>query len=68
MNIYKTCFIFANRYDKLLYGSDWPLAPMNVYIDFIKKIVPEEHHRKIFYENALNVFKKIKLAQTPPMS
>jgi hypothetical protein len=41
---------------------------MNVYIDFIKMMVPEEHHRKIFYENALNVFKKIKLAQTPPMS
>jgi uncharacterized protein len=61
MNIYKTCFIFANRYDKLLYGSDWPLAPMDVYIDFVKKIVPEEHHRKIFYENALNVFNKIRI-------
>jgi len=60
-NIYKTCFIFANRYDKLLYGSDWPLVPMKVYIDFIKMLVPKEHHQKIFYDNALNVFKKLRV-------
>ncbi len=60
MNIYKTCFIFANRYDKLMYGSDWPLVSMKIYIDFIKLMVPEKHHQKVFYDNALKVFKKIK--------
>jgi predicted TIM-barrel fold metal-dependent hydrolase len=33
---------FAERPDRILYGSDWPLAPMNVYRDFIRELVPEE--------------------------
>jgi uncharacterized protein len=68
LNTFRTALIFADRYDKIIYGSDWPLAPMKVYIDFIKMMIPEEHYGKVFYNNALNVFKKIKLAQIPPMS
>lgn len=52
--------IFANRYDKILFGSDWPLVPLEPYVEFIKGIIPEEYHRDIFYNNALNVYPKIK--------
>ncbi|MBN1968449.1 MAG: amidohydrolase family protein [Candidatus Delongbacteria bacterium] len=60
MNRFKTALIQADHYDRFLYGSDWPLAKMEVYIKFIKKMIPEKHWDKVFYENALNVFKKIK--------
>ena len=51
---------YAGRYDKVLYGSDWPLVPIAPYIDFIKHIIPEEFHENVFYHNALAVFPKIK--------
>ncbi|MBU4486887.1 MAG: amidohydrolase family protein [Candidatus Delongbacteria bacterium] len=62
LNMYRTSFIFANRYDKFLYGSDWPLSKMKTYIGLCKLIVPEEHHEKVFYDNALNVYKKMKIS------
>ncbi|HQO09468.1 MAG TPA: TatD family hydrolase [Clostridiales bacterium] len=61
LNTFRTAMVFADRYDKFLYGSDWPLAPMKSYIDLIKVMVPEEHHEKVFYDNALNVFKKLRV-------
>ncbi|PWW30256.1 hypothetical protein DFO73_103138 [Cytobacillus oceanisediminis] len=52
--------VFADSYDKLLFGTDWPLAPVGPYIDFIKGLIPEEHHADVFYNTALRVFPKIK--------
>ncbi len=52
--------VFADSYDKLLFGTDWPLIPVKDYIEFIKKLIPKEHHAQVFYETALKVFPKIK--------
>jgi len=43
-------------YDKIMYGSDWPLAPMKEYIAVIKKLIPKKEHDKVFYENAKRLF------------
>ncbi len=51
--------VYADRYDKVLFGSDWPLVQIQPFIEFIKKLVPEEHHEEVFYENALKVFKRL---------
>jgi len=51
---------FADSYDKLLFGSDWPLVPVKPYIDFIKNLIPKEHHEDVFYHTALKIFPKIK--------
>ena len=53
---YRQALVFLDNYDKILYGTDWPLAPMGAYIDFCKKMIPEEFHEKVFYENAMRVF------------
>ncbi|MCA1039908.1 amidohydrolase [Bacillus infantis] len=50
---------FADSYDKLIFGTDWPLIPIAPYIEFIKDLIPEEHHEKVFYQNALRLFPKI---------
>ena len=54
---YRQALVFLCNYDKVIYGTDWPLVPMGAYIDFCKKLIPEEHHEKVFYENAVKVFK-----------
>ncbi|NCD08292.1 MAG: amidohydrolase [Negativicutes bacterium] len=51
---------YLDRYDKVLYGSDWPLVNIKSYINLIKNVIPEEHHQAVFYDNALKVFPKIK--------
>ncbi len=48
---------FAERLDRILFGTDWPLAPMTIYRDFIRDIVPKEHHQAVFYDNAKALFK-----------
>jgi uncharacterized protein len=52
--------VYCDHYEKLLFGTDWPLAPVGPYIDFIKFIIPEKHHEEVFYHTALKVFPKIK--------
>ncbi len=47
---------YADRYDRILYGSDWPLAPMAIYRRLIARIVPEEHHEAVFRTNAEKLF------------
>lgn len=48
---------FTGQPDKFLYGSDWPLAPMRVYRDFVGQMFPEEYHPAVFHDNAKALFK-----------
>ncbi|MDP4170218.1 MAG: amidohydrolase family protein, partial [Bacillota bacterium] len=52
--------VFADSYDKLLFGTDWPLIPIRPYIDFIKNLIPEEYHQQVFYDTAVKIFPKTK--------
>ena len=54
---YRQALVFLNNYDKVIYGTDWPLVPLGAYIDFCKKLIPTEHHEKVFFENAMKVYK-----------
>ena len=48
--------VYANHYDRLLFGTDWPLAPIGPYIRFIQKLIPDKHYESVFYGNAMRVF------------
>jgi uncharacterized protein len=50
-------FRYAERPNRFLYGSDWPLAPMTAYRDFIRSAIPEVHHEQVFADNARVLFK-----------
>jgi hypothetical protein len=54
---YRQALAFLFNYDKVMYGTDWPLVPMGSYIDFCKKLIPDEHHEKVFYDNAVRVYR-----------
>ena len=53
---YRQALVYLDNYDKVIFGSDWPLVPMGAYIDFCKKLIPPESYEKVFYQNALNVY------------
>lgn len=52
----KTWLQYLSHYDKLMYGSDWPLVNIPTYLQIIAKLIPPQHHQQVFYENALNIF------------
>ncbi|MGE8204248.1 amidohydrolase family protein [Heyndrickxia sp. NPDC080065] len=52
--------VYCDHYERLLFGTDWPLAPIKPYIEFIKQMIPEKYYEDVFYNNALKVFPKIK--------
>ncbi|WP_028550243.1 amidohydrolase family protein [Paenibacillus sp. UNC451MF] len=59
MDHFRRALVYADNYEKMLFGTDWPLAPIDVYIDFVKHLIPEKHQDNVFYNNALRVFPKI---------
>lgn len=48
---------YAERPNRFLYGSDWPLIPMREYRDFVAAVVPAAHHEQVFVENAAVLFR-----------
>jgi hypothetical protein len=56
INDIKYALEYTERPDKFLYGSDWPLARMDEYIAHMKKAIPREHWKAIFFDNARTLF------------
>ncbi|CAH0120208.1 MULTISPECIES: amidohydrolase family protein [unclassified Paenibacillus] len=50
---------YCDHYDKMLFGTDWPLAPVRPYLQFVQELIPEAYHEDVFYKTALRVFPKI---------
>lgn len=48
---------FTERPDRFLYGTDWPLSPMDVYPGFVRQLFDEPDHPLVFEENARALFK-----------
>jgi predicted TIM-barrel fold metal-dependent hydrolase len=48
---------YSERPNRFLYGTDWPLAPMPAYADFIRAAVPPEFHEAVFEDNARLLFR-----------
>jgi uncharacterized protein len=49
-------FRYSERPDRFLFGTDWPLAPMALYRDMIRTIIPEPYHQAVFEDNAKALF------------
>jgi len=53
---YSQPLVLMDNYKKVLFGTDWPLAPFRAYIEFIKKIIPNDAYEDVFYNNAASVY------------
>lgn len=50
--------IYGVEPDKVLYGTDWPLATMESYVTFTEELrIPPKDKQKIMYLNAARLFK-----------
>ena len=56
IDVLKVWLEYLGDYDRLLYGTDWPLANLSNYIEFIAHLIPEKHHDKVFFDNANRVY------------
>jgi predicted TIM-barrel fold metal-dependent hydrolase len=54
---FKAGIEFTERPDRFLYGTDWPLAPMGVYAEFVRHLFPEKHHAAVFQDTARALFR-----------
>jgi len=52
----RLAFRYAERPNRFVYGSDWPLAPMPAYAAFVRDAIPEEFQEMVFLENARKLF------------
>ncbi|MCL2377833.1 MAG: amidohydrolase family protein [Defluviitaleaceae bacterium] len=57
MHLYTQGLSYLNAFEKVLFGTDWPLVPLGPYIEFCKKIVPAATYEDVFYNNAVRLFK-----------
>jgi predicted TIM-barrel fold metal-dependent hydrolase len=53
----RRAFRYAERPNRFLHGSDWPLAPMPAYREWVASAIPEIHHPQVFEDNARLLFK-----------
>ncbi len=56
INFLKIWLEYMDNYDRLLYGTDWPLANISNYIEFVAHLIPEMHHDKVFFDNANRIY------------
>lgn len=68
VNHFKRGPMYTNNYEKYLFGSDWPLVSIAPYVGFIQHLIPEIHYEKVFFQNALRVFPKLRVTTDFPDS
>lgn len=47
---------YLGCWDRFLYGTDWPIVNLGEYIQYVARLVPEEHHASVFFDNANRVY------------
>lgn len=47
---------YLEAYERIMFGTDWPLANLGDYIDFMKQLIPEEHWEEVFFANANRIY------------
>ena len=56
VSLLRTWLAAANCWDRLLFGTDWPIVNLGDYIRFICHLVPEKHWDAVFFENANRIY------------
>jgi predicted TIM-barrel fold metal-dependent hydrolase len=51
--------LYAEKPERILYGSDWPLIPMKGYRQFIADLLPDPWHEQAFETNARMLFSRV---------
>ena len=52
----RTWLAASNCWNRILFGTDWPIVNLGDYIRFIRQLVPEPHWDAVFFENANRIY------------
>ncbi|MBR5485001.1 MAG: amidohydrolase [Oscillospiraceae bacterium] len=52
----KSWLAASNGWDKIMYGTDWPIVNLEQYINFVKRLIPEKHWNNVFFNNANRIY------------
>lgn len=52
----RTWLAAVDRWDALLFGTDWPIVNLGEYVAFIQALVPQRHWEQVFFQNAKRVY------------
>lgn len=44
------------QWEDIMYGTDWPIVNLGEYLDFIRRLIPEQHWEKVFFANANRIY------------
>ncbi len=53
-------FLYVENPKKLLFGTDWPLLEIAPYLEAVKRAIPKEHWKAVFYSNATELFPSLR--------
>ena len=56
VQLLRTWLSYLECWDRVMYGTDWPIVNLGEYIQYIQRIVPEAHWEKVFFENANRIY------------
>lgn len=56
LTYFKVWLQYLDSYDRVMYGTDWPLVNIPEYIQFIEHLIPEKCWEKVFYDNAKRIY------------
>lgn len=52
----KSWLAASGAWDRLMYGTDWPIVHLSEYLEFIRRIVPERYWEPVFFHNANRIY------------
>ncbi len=55
-NLLATWLTAIGQWDKVMYGTDWPIVNLEEYIRFIQRLVPEQYWERVFFDNANRIY------------
>ena len=44
------------QWKDILFGTDWPIVNLGEYVEFIRRLVPQEHWEDVFFANANRIY------------
>lgn len=56
VSLLRTWLAASNSWDRILYGSDWPIVDPAVYVAFVRRLVPQSHWEAVFFQNANRIY------------
>ena len=53
----RTWLAASNGWDRIMFGTDWPIVNLGDYIRFIRQLVPEQQWNAVFFDNANRIYR-----------